>query len=104
MYLRELTEGVISLTRAAENIINLHQNATDNEKNIELLYRMAENEQLRWLLTQFWQENRNEGAYIKTKATIRAEKYKRTLDIMDYWRKMRQLQDETARNIRSAGL
>ena len=104
MYLREITEGLISLNRAAESVISLHQGVADNKKNIDLLYQLAENEQLRWLLTQFWQENRNERAYIKTKAIVRAEKYKQALDIMEYWRKMRQLQDQTARNIQSAGL
>ena len=101
MYLREITEGLISLNRAAECIISLHQGVTDNEKNIGLLYQLAENEQLRWLLTQFWQENSNEAAYIKTKAIVRAEKYKQALDIMEYWRKMRQLQDQTARNLQA---
>ena len=101
MYLREITEGVISLTQAAENIISMYQGVLHNEKNAELLYRMAENEQVRWLMTQYWEANKNRNGYLMTQAALKAEKCKKALDIMNYWRKMRELSNQTEQNLRN---
>lgn len=105
MLIAQITGGCTTLNNVAGHIVKLHHKPCLSRKEWLWLYRMAENEDLRFLLTRYWQVNKNErGIFDGGEALFTAHLFKSVLDILEYWRTRRKLRQQTARNYKSTSL
>lgn len=103
MLIQEITEARVSVTSIADRIVRTHESLSTSDCDINWLYKIAEDERVRFLLGQYIEANQGRKPFPKDLVYIRTKLYTKALNLMDHYRHMRQLATQTQRNLQSAG-